>query len=178
MTCHLLQNIFFRKFARLFRETSHFRDIQIFCFRVTMLPLQYVIRTIAVSGDLNLLFSGDWNISFSGDWNISLSENYNTSIFGRLKCAIFGRLKCAIFGRLKCTIFGRLKCAILGRLKCVIFGRLKWVIFRVIYFSIIILLTLSSMTPLRFFVRNFFICKSYNLEFSWILFLCFETFFG
>ena len=59
MTCHLLQNIFFREFATFVRETSHFRDIEMFCFREIMLPLKYVIRTIAVSEDLNLLFSGD-----------------------------------------------------------------------------------------------------------------------
>ena len=59
MTRHFSQNIFFREFARLFRETSHFRGIQMFCFREIMLPLKYVIQTILVSEDLNLLFSGD-----------------------------------------------------------------------------------------------------------------------
>ena len=59
MTCNLLQNIFFREFARFFRGMSQFQDIEMFCFREIMLPLKYVIRTIAVSEDLNLLFSGD-----------------------------------------------------------------------------------------------------------------------
>ena len=54
-----VESIFFRGFARLFRETSHFRGIEMFFFREIMLPLKYVIRTIAVSEDLNLLFSGD-----------------------------------------------------------------------------------------------------------------------
>ena len=93
MTCRLLQNIFFREFARFFRETSHFRDIEIFCFREIMLPLKYAIQTIAFSKDWNLLFSGDWNMSFSG--------NYNTLILERLKCAIFGGLKYVIFGKLQ-----------------------------------------------------------------------------
>ena len=93
--------IFFREFATFLRETSHFRDIEMFCFWEIMLPLKYVIRTIAVSEDLNLLFSGDWNISFSG--------NCNTSIFGRLNCVIFGRLKDVIFGRLEYLIFGKLQ---------------------------------------------------------------------
>ena len=59
MMYHFLKNIFFREFVRYFRETSHFRDIEMFYFREIMLPLKYVIRTIAVSEDLNLLFSGD-----------------------------------------------------------------------------------------------------------------------
>ena len=65
----------FLKFARRFRETSQFWDIEMFCFREIMLPLKYVISTIAVSEDLNLLFSGVeifhfWEIAilqFSGD---------------------------------------------------------------------------------------------------------------
>ena len=46
MTCHLLQNIFFREFATFVRETSHFRDIEMFCFREIMLPLKYVIELL------------------------------------------------------------------------------------------------------------------------------------
>ena len=45
-------------------------------------------------------------------------------------------------------------------------------------YFIIILLTLVKYAPLRFFVCNSFSCKSYNLKFLLILFLCFETFFG
>ena len=93
MTCNLLKNIFFLEIARLFRGTSHFWDIEMFCFREIMLALKYVIRTIAVLEDLKLLFSGDCN----------------TSVFGRLNCVIFGRLKDAVFGRLKYLIFGKLK---------------------------------------------------------------------
>ena len=59
MTCHQLQNTFFREFAKIFRGTSHFRDIEMFCFREIMLPLKCVFRTIAVLEDLNLLFAGD-----------------------------------------------------------------------------------------------------------------------
>ena len=80
---------FFREFARSFRETSHFWDIEMFCFREMMLPLKYVIRTIVVSEDLNLLFSGHWDISFL--------RNCNTSILGRLKCVTFRRLKMCHF---------------------------------------------------------------------------------
>ena len=42
----------FWEIARFFRETSHFWDIEMFCFREIMLPLKYAIRTIiAVSED-------------------------------------------------------------------------------------------------------------------------------
>ena len=212
MTCHLSQNIFFREFARLFRETYHFRGIQMFCFREIMLPLKYVIQTIPVSEDLNLLFSGDWNVSFFGNCNTSIFGGLNSVIFRRLKDVIFGRLKCvilrrwqyvifgrwqcAIFGRLKCAIFGRLKCIIFGRLKCIIFGRLNYFLklrlkynfrafrnnaFRIFknyfknysksysncyyYFHIIILLTLSSMSPFGFLFVIFFSVRATTLNF-------------
>ena len=110
----------------IFRGTSHSLDIEMSCFREIMLPLKYVIRTIAVSEDLNLLFLGDWKMSFLGDWNISFSGNYNTSIFGRLKCVIFGRLKYVILGRLKCAFFGRSKWSIYRRLKYCFKLKLKY----------------------------------------------------
>ena len=113
---------------------------------------------------------------------------WQRAIFGRLKCAIFGRMKCAIFGRLKCTIFGRLKCIIFGRLKYFFKLKLKynfWAFgnnaFRIFknyfknysknysnhyyYFSIIILLTLSSMTPFGFLFVIFFSVRATTLNF-------------
>ena len=127
-------------------------------------------------------------MSFLGDWKISFSGNYNTSIFGRLKCVIFRRLKCVIFGRLKCAIFGRLKCIIFGRLKYFFKLKLKYNFrafrnnaFRIFknyfknysknysnhyyYFSIIILLTLSSMTPFGFLFVIFFSVRATTLNF-------------
>ena len=89
MTFHLLlQNMFSREFARFFRGTSHFRDIEMFCFWEIMLMLKYV---------LNLIFLVDWDISFSGDWN--------TSIFGRLNYAIFGRLQYFNFREIEMCYF-------------------------------------------------------------------------
>ena len=55
----------FREFARFSGETSHFRDIELFCFRQVMLPLKKcAIPTNTISGDWSVLFSGDWNVIF------------------------------------------------------------------------------------------------------------------
>ena len=55
-----VENMFFREFVRFFRETPHFRDIEMFCFWEIMLPLKDVIRTVAVSEDC---YSRDIGIS-------------------------------------------------------------------------------------------------------------------
>ena len=51
MTRHLLENILSQEFARFFREASCFREIEMFCFQEIMLPLKYIIQTIAFSKD-------------------------------------------------------------------------------------------------------------------------------
>ena len=98
-------------------------------------------------------------------------------IFGRLKYVIFGRLNCVIFGRLQCIIFERLKCTFFGGLKCIIFGRLNFILKTILKAILLLLFSYyysinsipygerSSTTPLRSFVRIFFFCKSYNLDF-------------
>ena len=113
----------FREFARFSGETSHFQDIELFCFRQVMLPLKKcAIRTNTISGDWSVLFSGDWNMSFSG--------NYDTLIPGILKCAIFGRLKWVIFWRSECVIFGRLNSIIFGKLQYFNFREIEMCHFR------------------------------------------------
>ena len=141
----------------------------------------------SIFGRLKCVIFGKLKCVIFGRLKCAIFGRLKYVIFGRWQCAVFGRLKCAIFRRLKCAIFGRLKCIIFGRLKYFFKLKLKynfWAFgnnaFRIFknyfknysknysnhyyYFSIIILLTLSSMTPFGF-LFVFFSVRATTLNF-------------
>ena len=135
-------------------EMCHFREIEMCHIReITMCHFREI--EMCHFQAIKIIFQIKTKIQFSGDWNVHLEIMLLEFLFIKLLVSLKTILK-----------------AILKTILIII------IIFLLLFYYPISYGERSSTIPLRFFVRNFFFCKSYNLEFFWILFLCFETFFG